>query len=167
MTISILVALVVVAGVAVLWHLGSKPARYRRLNAGRIQSLVRTLLYRGFDGGALFVEDRSGTRFVQLTKYVSSHEAGIQLDFPRAPWSEPFYDRARSRMQELGLSPKEASTWRSDTMAFVTVDLQHDVDAATRLVIALCLDVLGIDLEHEAIAYFTGVSNDPDARIGL
>jgi hypothetical protein len=93
------------AGLAAFWYYGAKPARHRNLTRERLTTLVGTLLERGQNGSALFVEERRGSRFVQLTKYVGDRNHwGIQCDFPIAPWSEPYYAQVPECVSKLGLS---------------------------------------------------------------
>ena len=50
------------------------------------------LLRRGYVGAFVILTDERSGGFVQFRKYITaSREIGIEMDFPRAEWSEPIY----------------------------------------------------------------------------
>lgn len=158
MTTFLIVLSLLGAGLAAFWYFGAKPARHRNLTPDRLTTLVNMLLERGQNGSDLFVEERHGSRFVQLTKYVgdSSHW-GIQCDFPLAPWSKPFYTRVPECVAKLGLRAKEMKTGRSDTEGFLTVDFRRDVKQATALIACIVEQVFDLDLVRDCEAYLVNV----------
>lgn len=155
------------AGLAAFCYYGSKPARHRNLTQERVATLVEMLLERGQNGGALFVEERGGPRFVQLAKYIgeSSH-SGIQCDFPLAKWSEAFYARVPECVTDLGLRAREMTTGRKDTQRFLTVDFGRDVKQATQLITCIVERVFGLELARDCEAYLVNVSvQRPKVRV--
>lgn len=85
--LALILVLVLFVG-AVVW--GGRPYKHRHLTPERVLWLIRGLLQRGYHGGALFIEAPKDGRFLQLLKYAGRGATGVQLDFPLAPWSEPY-----------------------------------------------------------------------------
>ncbi len=159
MTALLIVLGVLGAGLAAFWYFGSKPARHRNLTQERVTTLVEMLLERGRNGAALFVEERGGSRFVQLAKYVAeSNHWGIQCDFPLAKWSEQFYARVPECVTDLGLRAREMTTGRKDTQRFLTVDFGRNVKQATQLITCIVERVFGLELARDCEAYLVNVS---------
>lgn len=147
------------AGLVAFFYYGAKPARYRHLTPQRLGTLAGAVLERGRAGAVLFVEERGGRRFVQLTKYVASAaRSGIQCDFPLAPWSEEFYPRVPECVARLGLRARQTETGRGDTRGFITVDFGSDVSNAVAFVTCVVEDVFGLNLADQCEAYMQGVS---------
>jgi len=148
-------------------HYGALPARHGNLTPGHLTSLITALLNQGYSGGTLTFQVRKRDAFLQMMKYVGRKRSGIQLDFPLARWSENYYDRARTVLAARGIGFVEENTGRTDTKSFLTVDFGTDVSVATRVVRLLAGEVLGVDMEHDMVAYFQNVSRNPNDRIGL
>lgn len=164
--------LLILAGVAslaaiVFWYFGRKPARHRNLTSSRLERLLTTLLSQGYDGGVLFIESSDGSRFLQVIKSVANGRAGLRLVIPNAPWSASSYDGMKRFLNSRNISFTEQSTGEAHVKAFLTVALGQDISLAQGVVSGLANDVLGIDMEREAVASFRNVSTDPNARIGL
>ena len=154
MTTFLVILGVLGAGLAAFWYFGAKPARHGNTTPERLTTLVGMLLERGQNGSALFVEERHGQRFVQLTKYAGdSNRWGIQCDFPLAPWSEQLYARVPECVAKLGLRAREMKTGRSDTKGFLTIDFRRDVKQATALIACIVEQVFGLDLVRDCEAY--------------
>jgi len=93
----------VVATLTFLWRYGKRPYRYRDVHVRDLRRFLTTLLNRGYQGGLLFLEVRArrgGRRFLQFAKYIGRDgEAGLEFSFPLAPWSRPYYDLLRARLE--------------------------------------------------------------------
>lgn len=72
------------------------------LDASGVQRGVDFLLRRGYDGGtARFSEDGTGFS-VQFRKYINPNAAiGLEMQFPREPWSESHYSDVQAMLNRL------------------------------------------------------------------
>lgn len=99
---------------------------------------LETLLHRGYDRGFVVIKPRRGREFIQFTKYMDESVAGIQFDFPRAPWSEAHYDRLQDLLRTAGFDFERQPTSKGAVSEFLVVDLKQDCERATDLAL-LCL----------------------------
>jgi hypothetical protein len=159
MTVVLAALGVIGLGIVAFWYFGSKPVKHRNLTPERITTLVEMLLERGADGGALFIKERGGARFVQFAKYVGhAGRVGIQTDFPLAPWSEPFYEGVCRCITKLGLTSREMNTGREDTKRFLTVDFGRNVKQATAFITCVVEEVFALSLVRDCQAHLVGVA---------
>jgi hypothetical protein len=79
---------------------------------------------------------------VQFKKYVHSGDRqGLSFDFPRAPWSEPYYRALQSRLEQDGIEFVIQPTQDQPVTEFLQVDCAEDLDVARRLVSIVMFDV--------------------------
>ncbi len=143
------------------------PAKHKNLTPQRLKWLLDALLYRGADGAFLLIRVRRGERFIQFRKYIARKGVvGIQSDFPRAPWSEPYFDTLRSRLQTEGIEVEMTPAVGGATSGFLTMDFGRDTGKAASIA-TMMLQVLQVDPERQCVGEFHGVSPDANARIGF
>jgi hypothetical protein len=93
------------------------------------------LLRGGAEGEFLTVTDPESERFVQFRKYVhGKDELGLELGFPRAPWSEKYYDDVLKLVEAETLPLVLQPTNDSPVTEFLLVDFGMDT---RRLVITI------------------------------
>lgn len=169
----IAVAVLFAAGY-VLWQYGKRPLRHRLTAGGDFSRFLQVLLYRGFDRGYLVIETRGGRRFVQFSKYIRSRRnVGLRFDFPRAPWSEAYFETLRGLLEGHGFEydvrraePAEAAAARPPVSEFVVVDLKQDLEAAARLTRLALLEVFKLGPDEPITLFFVNVS-PREERIGF
>jgi hypothetical protein len=133
----VVVAAVAAGALVILWHYGKRPYRYRSVHTRDLQRFFSTLLNRGYQGGLLILEtgrNKGDSRFLQFSKYIREEgPAGLEFGFPLAPWSRPWYDVLRRKLEADGVRFELQSTGRQDTTQFLVVDFASDLTMAQRV----------------------------------
>src|SRR5690242_3853040 len=94
----LLVLVLILGAFGLRWFL-VQPVKYRRLVGDDFSKFFQSLLSPVYETGVLIFEpDRK--RFVQFCRYGSNREAGVQCDFPLAPWSRQYYDLLKGILDE-------------------------------------------------------------------
>jgi hypothetical protein len=124
-------------------------SQYRTVSADALTAYIGRLLRGGQAGTALVITDSATDRFVQLRKYVHSQEHyGLSFDFPRAPWSEPYYRELQARLEtdqrEFVLQP----TLDHPVEEFLQVDCGKDVEFADRLTRMVLFEIFKLPVER-------------------
>jgi hypothetical protein len=88
-------------------------------------------LNRGFDGGLLFITVPGRQDFLQLVKRIERPGVyGIQVHFPRAAWSESYFEAVKAHAERNGLSIFETQVTGESPLRFLIVEFGKDPDAA-------------------------------------
>lgn len=96
-----------------------------------LQRCLDILLQRGYDLGFVVFEIPGDQRFVEFSKYVrDQNNRGLQLDFPRAPWSEPYYEQVKSLLEGKGIAYQVEDTPDGPVREFIQVDFAQDLGRA-------------------------------------
>ncbi|MEO8295801.1 MAG: hypothetical protein ABI613_09815 [Gemmatimonadota bacterium] len=96
-----------------------------------LRRCIDILLVRGYDLGFVVFELPGDQRFVEFSKYVKDEiTKGVQLDFPRAPWAEPYYEQIKALLEGSGVSYTVEDTPDGPVREFIQVDFERDVDRA-------------------------------------
>jgi hypothetical protein len=125
----------VIRTVVKVWSAAGRSfSRYRTVSADALEPYFRRLLRRGQPGAALVITDSATDRFVQLRKYVYAQEHyGLSFDFPRAPWSEPYYRELQARLETGHMEFVLQPTLDNPVREFLQVDCGKDVEFADKL----------------------------------
>lgn len=74
------------------------------LTLADVRAQADLLLRRGYEGGVMIVTDVPSDRFVQFKKYIHRKgEFGLELGFPKAPWSLSYYDDVVTLVERQGI----------------------------------------------------------------
>jgi len=104
------------------------------IGLGDLARFVSMLLERGYDLGFLVFELPGDERFVEFSKHMREGALqGIQLDFPLAPWSEPYYDQVKSLLESRRVPYVVEDTPDGPVREFIQVDFGQDVNAAAAM----------------------------------
>ena len=104
-------------------------SEYRTVPADTLATYIRRLLRRQA-GATLVISDSASDRFVQFRKYVHSREHyGLSFDFPRAPWSEPYYRDLQARLEADHTKFLLQPTLDYPVVEFLQVDCGKDVES--------------------------------------
>jgi hypothetical protein len=116
----------------VLLYRRPRPSEHlEEIGLGDFRRLIAMLLERGYDLGFLVFELPGEERFVEFSKYIrEGARQGIQLDFPLAPWSEPYYDQVKSLLESRKVSYTVEDTPDGPVREFIQVDFAQDLDRA-------------------------------------
>lgn len=156
----ILVALAILGVVfyALLWVLARIPVRHRNLSPERLEALLKALLTRGEAGSLLMIEVRGDERFVQFKLYDEpSHGRGIRSDFPRAPWSEPFYEDVATLLRESSRPFDRTPVAGTDVPEFLTQDFRRNVAEAQRFATDVLVRIFRVSPQDDCVATLRGV----------
>ena len=139
--IFILIAIFGVAALvaAVFIYRRPRPVEHlEEVGLGDLKRCLDILLQRGYDLGFVVFEMPGDQRFVEFSKYVRDpHNRGIQLDFPRSPWSEQYYEQVKSLLEGRGIRYQVQDTPNGPVREFIQVDFGQDMDGAA----ATCRDI--------------------------
>ena len=110
---------------------------------------LETLLRRGHNRAFIIITDVPTDVFVQFAKYIRpEREIGLQLGFPRAPWSESFYERLQSFLDRHRIPFSIQPTGDEPVTEMLHVDCQRDVQQAVFLVERIFRDVFNVPTSH-------------------
>jgi hypothetical protein len=136
------IALVVFALLIIVVTLARQPYYHRNITLEEIPVYVSALWKRGYDRGFLVIEDMKSDKFVQFAKYIKEKgHIGIRLDFPRAPWSEPYYEKLRYFLRDHDIPFSTQSVETQPVTEFLHVDCGSDLQRACRIVEGIFRDV--------------------------
>jgi hypothetical protein len=140
-----------------LARLGRIPVKHRNLDARKLENLLYTLLHNGSDRSVLVVRVRKDDRFVQFRVRIPPGGApGLEFGFPRAPWSEPFYEEVAALLREHAVPFERVSVDVGAVTEFLVVDFGTDVEGAQRLTTTLLAKVYGVVPERDCFAMLEG-----------
>jgi hypothetical protein len=124
-------------------------SQYRTVSPDTLAAHLGRLLRRGSNGAALIITDPATDRFVQLRKYVHSKDQyGLSFDFPRAPWSEPYYQELQGRLDTNHMGFVLQPTLNDPVKEFLQVDCGRDVDFADKLVRMVLFEIFKLPAER-------------------
>lgn len=122
-----------------------RPPRYRRNANDDLSKFFKALLYDvNYPRGFLDIEAPNKNRFIQFARYQKGRKPGIQFDFPRAPWSENYYDKLNGILYDKEIDFETQEVGESVVVSFITVDLKQDWAKAMDLANLVLLEVFGL-----------------------
>lgn len=148
-SVLVLVLLFAVAVVlaALLLYRRPKPREHvEEIGLPEVRRLLATLLERGYDLGFLVFELPGEERFVEFSKYIREGDRrGLTLDFPLAPWSEPYYEQVKGLLESRGISYVVEDTPNGPVKEFIQADFQQDLDTAAAVGRDIFIRVFRVD----------------------
>lgn len=162
MIVRILVGSLIAAGLLVLWHRGKQPYRHRNVRLGDLNRFFEILLKRGRPDGFLvitFPGRERGVEFVQIAKRVGrTKSAQLELAFPLAPWSEPYFGPLEAALSAAGVEYAVRPTaGGGDVRSFLYAPVSN-AEAAQRVARIILQQVLGLGPEDALEVVFEGVN---------
>jgi hypothetical protein len=153
-TYLIIIVAVLVLLYLLMWFL-RRPPRYRRIVSDDLSKFFNALLNDDYPAGFLVIEAPDKNRFVQFARYTKDREPGIQFDFPRAPWSEPYYGKLNRILSDKGIDFETQAIGENTVVSFITVDLQKDLTKAMELARLVLVDVFGLGPDDRIKVYLS------------
>ncbi|HSL82466.1 MAG TPA: hypothetical protein VLF66_06785 [Thermoanaerobaculia bacterium] len=150
LTITALVLLTILLGIVVLLLvLGGRPHRHKNVPLSELQKYLRVLLHRGCQGGFMQIHlPGKKTEGLQFSKYILREGAvGLQLDFPLASWSKPYYPKLKHVLGQSGVPFSIQTTETPAVPEFLVVDAGDDLERAADLSRLLLSKVFGHSLD--------------------
>ena len=146
-------------------------ALWSDLDAAGVKRGLDLLLKRGYDGAFAVFRHRETGRFIQFLKYVTPEgKVGLEMHFPRADWSAPFYPKVLDALRQRGVEFERLAIDRRvvpdpDTTEFAYVDFGSDIDLATTVAEDIVADALELGevrlaMTAEDLCWF-----DPDVEV--
>lgn len=145
------------AGVAWLWHWGTRPAPNELSAPGALAVLLRYLLshgvYKAGIRGSLTVCVRvAPERRLVFTKYIREPAgAGFEAEFPLEAWSEPYYAALRDELVRRGVPHGEVARATGPALTF---DFGRDFGLAHAVTRLLFEDAMRMGVARDCIAYY-------------
>ena len=166
--IALLVSVIVMLLLAViLYQYGKRPYRHKRTVADDLSKLFKVLLYRGYDGGLMFIEAPDRKRFLQFRKYIKSRSnVGVEFSFPFAPWSGEYYEKVKESLERRGIDFSVVRTNEQVVTEFLLIDLKQDVEKGIEVARLILREVFGLRPDEIISLYFVNVS-PREERIGF
>jgi hypothetical protein len=120
-----------------------------RRTLAEVKDYLQTLLRRGYDRAFIVITDIPTDRFVQFAKYVRpQREIGLQLGFPRAEWSEAFYEKVQALLEDHDIPFSIQPTGARPVTEMLHVDCGRDVDRAIFLIERIFRDIFAIPADR-------------------
>lgn len=114
------------------------------LDEGGVHRGLSLLLRRGYDGATAIFTDRTSGSFVQFRKYIHAPGSyGIEMHFPKAPWSARYYTGVEDVLKKHGLEYERVPLDSEPTVEVLWVDFSRDVDRASSVTADIVRDVFG------------------------
>ena len=111
-----------------------------------IRRSLQILLRRGYEGAFVTFSERDTPEFVQLRKSISAAgQCSILMHFPKAPWSERYYDNVGRTLRRLVPSSVRIPVRPEPVVEFIEADFGADVDLASAAVVTIFKEVFGRD----------------------
>ena len=155
MTTTVLI-LVLLVGLALAWFSwwGKKPFVHKAIPRAELPRYFQVLFDRGLPGGFFLLRIPGKEAFVQARKEKANQKAPIVFDFPRAEWSEPFYDGATDLVSEAGYQHKRVATQDEGVSEFLQIFANTADEAAA--VATLFFDEV-FEYSEDELAAFEGL----------
>ncbi len=148
------VALVVLVVLVILWQVGKRPYRHRGVSQDDLVKYFSALLKRGYNGGNMTIETSRRRLFLQFAKYIdAAGVAGLQFDFPHAPWSRQYYPILAAELREAGFEFETQEVSGGDVSEFLVIDLCKDLEKAQDLARLSLQRVFGLAPEEAVVVY--------------
>jgi hypothetical protein len=144
LTVVAIIVCALIALVAVMSYVRWRREYDEQTLAG-VKQKADVLLRRGYESGFMIVSDRQSNRFVQFRKYIHRKgEFGLELGFPRAPWSTKYYDRVRQLIEAEGLPLVVQPTNDSPVTEFLLADFGRDTDRLVSVIGRIFHEILAM-----------------------
>ena len=106
---------------------------------------MNDLLKRGYDGGFLLINISNTKRFLQVRKYINAPgKYGIELAFPKAPWSIPYFDSVCALCDRNGQPYTIAQDKFNGPLSFLYADFGKDVEKAFFMIREILIKTMGV-----------------------
>lgn len=139
------VCVVVCIAIIIVLMLGRRPHYHKNLTIPQVRIHFDALLKRGYNGGFIIIEDMNSERFIQFAKYIKKKgEIGLELSFPKAPWSEVYYEKFKQWLRSEKIPFIIQSVDSTPVTEFIDIDCRSNIGMALGLVESIFKDVFQI-----------------------
>jgi hypothetical protein len=111
---------------------------------------LELVLKLGNETAFVAITHRPSERWIQFRKYIHAvGDYGLELAFPNAEWSRPYFQRLREQCEANRLPWRMVDETQGDTMTFLYVDCGRDAQASFDLGKSIFTQIFGVSLEEE------------------
>jgi hypothetical protein len=152
-------------------HFGFRPKIHRNIPLKGLIEFLTILFHRGFNGGFMIVQvpydSKKFKRFIQFSKYIGGKKkVGLQLDYPLAEWSKPYYEKLKSVLKRNDILFDIEKTDEEGVPEFLVIDFKKDLEKAENVASLIFQELYGFSPDYCVELYFVNV-NPKDEKIGF
>ena len=137
-----------------LWKAGRQPYKNKRKCADNLKEFFQLLLSNGRNGAHLFIDIPKIHGFIQFLKLDSRH---FQCDFPDAPWSACYFEKAVACAKEIEVSYAIESTGRRDIKRFLVINFYNDIAKAQLFTNSILYNAFQLSKDDSIILWLDNV----------
>ncbi|MBI9099529.1 MAG: hypothetical protein JEY91_13685 [Spirochaetaceae bacterium] len=137
-----------------------------KVTQNQLGKYFKILLYRGYDGGYTIIEGSLKKTFLQYKKYITENEVYLEMSFPKAKWSQEYYDRLKEYLEKREIKYRINNSSESP-IEFIDINCSNDIDfctALTRDIFVNIFDYTDDDLNYKIKFYDV---SPKDEKIGF
>lgn len=168
--IFLIIIIFIIAVLFAFWYLDRKPLILRKISQNDLNVHLRNLLNRGYDRGFMIIQipqDKKFKRFIQFTKYIDSKKnVGLQLDYPLADWSMPYYEKLKLVLEKNKIEYGIEKTEEEGVPEFLVIDIEKDLKKAGIITKLILQEVYGLSDNDLVELYMVNVS-PKEEKIGF
>jgi hypothetical protein len=159
MKIVIIIFVLIAIAFTSLLYFGKKHYKHKNVSQKDLARYLEALLERGLNGGFLVIEVPNNKLFIQFSKYfIKNGQAGLQFDFPMAPWSEKYFEQLKRELLKMNLDFSIVSASGVKSRKFIAVDLKRDINSAASFATFVLQSIFGLTKEQTLTLYFENIS---------
>ena len=115
------------------------------LAESRVAAGLHLFLKRGYEGATVILTDRKSGRFIQFRKYINAPaEFGMEMHFPRAEWSQPFYRGVQDVLQRHKVEFARVPLTDAPIVEVIHADFGRNADIAAQVTCDIVREVFGL-----------------------
>lgn len=139
-----------------------QPKKYKNMDQEKINKFLNILLKRGLHGGVLVIKIPNTKMFIQFKKYVEDEKIGLSLDFPKAPWSNNYYDMVKKLIIDNQISTEIINQLdvniKGKVTEFLIADFERNIFAAFDIAKKIINHIYAYDSSKPVTMYFIRIN---------
>jgi hypothetical protein len=157
----IIIAIILVILYILLGYFGHYPYRHRKISQNDLGRFINALLKRGDNGSFMKIQvqkDKKPKRIVQISLYGDKvKDQGMQLDFPLAEWSKPYYEKLKEVMTTNNIPFEIEKTDEVGVPEFLVIDIKKGLKRAEKITKLILQDVYELSPDDTVEIYLVNV----------
>lgn len=152
---------VAVLAAAAFWMRSLLPRRHDGVSAELLNSWLEEARAGGGRGSGVYIRVHGGTESLQVEVRGPPGEREFVLVYPRAEWSEPYFERIRQMAKSAGFRMDHTPAGKTRRWDSMLVGLGADVRAASGFVISILTEVYHASLTDDCRVSLLKFPRDP------